>query len=509
MLKITFHHNQRFETFAEVLRLFFTGVKAPPEPLEIPYSLSFPLLGCTADQELRIEQFVEPLGGSGRYLCRTKYSPDQEIFSEVQESLIRRELKRQLYLSLVDLLGESRPWGALTGVRPTMLAAELVARHGEKESENLLLSDYGLCPEKAALLIETNRAEQAILAKLDKSEDMVYIGIPFCNSRCAYCSFIAQDAARYAERLGDYVQAIIQDLKYFYARRKERVSALYFGGGTPSALSTEQLEVLLTAVFSILPLKEGAEVTFEAGRPDSLDPEKLALLKNYPIQRICLNPQTLHNQSLKRIGRHHTVEEFYQAADYLKALNFDSVNMDLICGLPGEGEAEFLHSLRAVMALEPENITLHSLALKRAARLRHEVKAVAGTAEYQAQLALIAAEEVEKKKALKAQAEQLFRAMEEAHKLLRSQNYAPYYLYRQKNLTAGLENTGFALPGTESIYNVGMMSDRISVIGFGAGASSKAVFGRRLERYVNVKDIGLYIERAQLESEKKLALFKA
>ena len=497
MALIRFDHDLRFESLAEVLRLFFGNV---PQPELRAVAQLLKLEACPG---MILSQEISPRGEDYAVATQGTFREATAAQRDASDARnLRKEAKRQLYLVLAELLNRREPWGALTGVRPTQVVLALLEDDGltEKEAERTLIDKFGLYPEKAALALEVNRKEQEILRAVPDGSDMVYIGIPFCPSRCAYCSFIAQDARRYKGDLADYVAAIATDMDAVYARRSAPVSALYFGGGTPSALDLKDLESLLDHVFQKLPLADGAEVTFEAGRPDSLSPEKVRLLKSYPIQRICLNPQTLFDATLRRIGRHHTVAQFHEAHEWIQQAGFEMVNMDLICGLPGEDGATFLRSLDGVMALDPENITVHSLALKRSARLNQEGAKVAGTPDFVPQN--------KGQEAVLDRATDLFEAMETAHGKLREAGLLPYYLYRQKNLTAGLENTGFAKPGTASAYNVGMMSDRVSVLGFGAGASTKAVFGRRLERYVNVKDIGLYIERAAGEAQKKVDLFE-
>ncbi|MDO5737973.1 MAG: coproporphyrinogen dehydrogenase HemZ [Eubacteriales bacterium] len=462
------------ERLAEVLRLFF---KSLPEVEFIDGA-----------QEMKIECAKE-LSFTLTFEAGEVYSyGNGELFmtARPQDLKIAREMRRQLYLYLSKKLESQKNWGALTGVRPTMLVAELAEYHSGDRTAimNSLLRDYGLTEAKAQLAIEVNEAEQTLLSEIPTDSDLVYIGIPYCYSRCSYCSFIAQDASRYRRLLPQYIDAITSDLKCFFGSRKSMVSSLYFGGGTPSSPDTKDIERLLQAVDKYVPLLPDAEITFEAGRADSLSYEKLKLIRDFGIERICLNPQTTSDETLQRIGRHHSVAEFYQAYEWISELGFQIINMDLICGLPGEDGADFLKSLADVMALKPANITVHALALKRTARLTQTV--------------------TEKRR----ENADLTAAMSQAHLALKEAGYKPYYLYRQKNLVAGLENTGFALPGTESKYNVGMMSDRRNVLGFGAGASSKAVFGERLERHINVKDIGLYIERWAGECDKRLQLFR-
>ena len=480
MLSVELRQNYHIERFREVLSLFFSRL---PELEES--ATNAPLLNFPMPEEHQIVQWEE---GEGEQRWAVSTLDGVERYRIAVDSFSApREFKRQLYHLLSELLDISPLWGALTGVRPTMVVSQLQEQRPREKIAAALIEDYGLSPEKAALALEVEAHEQAILKRLPVSQDLVYIGIPFCPSRCSYCSFIAHDARRYRKQLRAYLEAVASDMRAFYEGHEREISALYFGGGTPSSPELEDLAYLLEEAWAILPLAKDCEITFEAGRPDSLSPEKVALFCQYGIERLCLNPQTTCQATLETIGRGHTVSDFYRAEKWLRESGSVILNMDLIAGLPGEDGARFLQSLEEVLALDPENITLHALALKRTARLRLEG-------------------DIQQLKN-EARAIDLQEAMQEAQRRLRAAGYEPYYLYRQKNLVAGLENTGFAKPGTESRYNVGMMSDRRSVVGFGAGASSKAVFGTRLERYINVKDIGLYIERWPEECAKRLQLF--
>jgi coproporphyrinogen dehydrogenase HemZ len=315
---------------------------------------------------------------------------------------------------------------------------------------------------------------------------VVYVGLPFCPSRCAYCSFIARDAKRHVELLEPYVEAVILEVERTFSNGfKGGVAAVYFGGGTPTSLPAPLFERYLDGVLKSIPLMPDAELTMEAGRPDTIDEETLEIIRDKNFRRLCINPQTMRDETLRAIGRDHTVEETIKAYELARAMGFQDINMDLIAGLPGEGATELLESITNIMELEPESVTLHTLAVKRGSAL---IEGDVPHAVFHPDRALID-------------------AVEQSHAMLRSYNYAPYYLYRQRNCRSGLENTGFSKEGYASIYNVAMMSDAVPVIGFGSGSTSKAIRGRQANRVHNPKDLSVYISRVEEQVKKKRALF--
>lgn len=402
----------------------------------------------------------------------------------------RREAKRQIYLLLSEYTGLAWPWGALTGIRPTQVAAEVLAETGDEEkAAALLVSRYALHAAKARLAVRTARAEQALLRELPAEQPLVYAGVPFCPSRCSYCSFISRDAIRQADQLHPYVDAMIAETRQTFAGFQRPVSALYLGGGTPSSLDEADFARLLQTLVRTIPLAEQAEITVEAGRPDTITAGKLAVMRSLGIGRICINPQSMHDATLQRAGRRHSVAAVRQAFALARQAGMDNINMDLILGLPGEEAEDFLDSVEQLIAMEPEDITLHTLAMKRSARLAGE------------KIPVLTPRDLPDP--------QLEAVLEEAQALLLAHGYAPYYLYRQKHVRGGLENTGFAKAGKGCRYNVGMMSDRLSVIGLGSGSSSKRVNGRLVERLHNSKDLEDYCRRIAEISAKKAAFFAA
>lgn len=354
----------------------------------------------------------------------------------------------------------------------------------------MLTGHYFVSPDKADLALQTTQAEEKLLNSIPPGSAMVYLGVPFCPTRCAYCSFIAQDAMHKAKLLEPYVDAVLTETSAFFGQPGQPlpISAVYVGGGTPTSLPTGLFARFLQGTLSQLPLLPGAEITVEAGRPDTITAEKLQIILKCKATRLCINPQTFHDATLERIGRRHTTRQTVEAFTLARSMGFQSINMDLIAGLPGETPDDFADSLDQALALAPDSITVHTLAMKRSSRLQQE-RLTAGSQHGLPDPAL---------------ADMLNKARQK----LADAGLLPYYLYRQKDVAGGLENTGFARPGEGSIYNVGMMSDRCSVIGLGSGAMSKKVTGTRVDRLGNPRDIADYIKRTTELAEKKAALFR-
>ena len=389
----------------------------------------------------------------------------------------RRESRRQLYQILAGATGQHFPWGSLTGIRPTLIAAECLAGGRDRETAlRLLVDDWFVSPEKADLALETAQAEHRVLETVPPDSLLVYIGIPFCPTRCSYCSFITREAPSRAALLEPYLAALCDEIRGFFCRITQPAAALYLGGGTPTTLTPDHLARLLDAVRTSVPLTADAELTVEAGRPDTIDEARLEVLRTAGVNRLCINPQTFQDRTLARIGRRHSVAQMVEAWQLARAMGFDHLNLDLIAGLPGETPTDLADSLGQALELQPDSLTLHALAIKRSSALHEALvcSAAAGPAELPDWAAAVAA----------------------ARRSLASAGLAPYYLYRQKQTVGALENTGFARPGKACRYNVAMMSDQRSVIGLGSGAMTKLVRGSRVERIPNPRSLDAYLERA-------------
>lgn len=390
----------------------------------------------------------------------------------------KREIKRQLYLLLSLLTGRSYPWGSLTGIRPTVVAREV------KNAEELT-QKYFVRPDKAALAMETAAYEDKILDAVQGDALCAYIGVPFCLSRCSYCSFISQDAAEQLHLLSPYTDAVQTEIDTYINKTIPPISSLYVGGGTPTVFDDDTFRTFLGRAFRSLRSDRIDEITVEAGRPDTITAHKLHTLKVLGVHRICINPQTLSDKTLVAIGRKHTVDDFFRAYYEARDVGFTTINTDLIAGLPGETEDDFFRSLETILLLKPENITIHTLSRKRTSSIAHNIPHID----------------------LKKEAE-LDLLIGYAHARLHEKGYAPYYLYRQKDTVGGHENTGYTKPGHECRYNVAMMSDQRSILAFGAGSVSKRAFSEtHLERCPCVRDVHEYMRRAEEMAVRKQSFF--
>jgi len=403
----------------------------------------------------------------------------------------RNVLKCLLYRALCAYTQKTLPWGAQTGVRPAKAALErLEAGWDEQEVRDFMKQHYLCSDEKTELSLCVAKKEQQLLADLqDKKGYSVYIGIAFCPSKCLYCSFASYGIGQYGYLVEDYLKALFYEIDEMQGCMGDKqLQTIYVGGGTPTALDQEHLKRLLDKICNSFDFTHVREFTVEAGRPDSLDIEKLRILKQYGVTRISINPQTMNTHTLEVIGRKHTPEDvkrtFYMARD----AGHDNINMDLIMGLPGETIPDVEHTLSEIETLSPDSLTVHTLAIKRAADLNiYRDRYQAAVPKNTAQMLDIAAE------------------------FTKQQGYQPYYLYRQKNMTGNLENVGYAHSGKEGLYNILMMEDRQTILALGAGATCKYIFqkGGRIERTDNCKSITDYIDRIdEMIDRKKSFLYR-
>lgn len=400
-------------------------------------------------------------------------------------------LKQQLYGMLSEAYGKKLPWGTLTGIRPTKIPMALY-REGRSDDEvRLHMEETLLCsPEKSALAMDIAKRELKLLDTIDGENGYsLYIGIPFCPSICLYCSFSSYALDAYRNRVDDYLQALLKEVDYAAeAFGGKPLNSIYFGGGTPTTLSPAQLDLLLGAVSKRFDLSQVREWTVEAGRPDSVTREKLEIMKKYPVSRISVNPQTMHQKTLDLIGRKHTVEDVVRTYDLARSLGYDNINMDLIVGLPGEDRADVEDTMKEIVKLSPDNVTIHSLAVKRAARLN------LFKGEYE-----------------NYRMENSDEVMDMCRTMLREIGLEPYYLYRQKNMAGNQENVGYAREGKEGVYNILIMEEIQSILALGAGATTKRVQQdiNLITRSENVKDVKTYIENIDEMIERKKRLFRS
>ena len=387
----------------------------------------------------------------------------------------KNDLKRNIYINLLKLGNKELPWGTLTGIRPTKIVMEMLENDMSLEDIKKHLKEVYLVSDKRIkLCTDTAKNEFNILKKIDyKNGYSLYIGIPFCPTRCLYCSFTSYSIAQWKKDTDTYVEALCKELlavSKMYEGKK--LQTIYIGGGTPTSLEGYQLSKILNVVKKNFDLSDLLELTVEAGRPDSITREKLEALKDVGVDRISINPQTMQQKTLDLIGRHHSIEDIYESYKLARDVGFENINMDFIIGLNGETLEDVIDSFTKVKSFTPESVTIHSLALKRAARLNTENK-----------------REI-------MDNDLILSMINTATDTCADLGLEPYYLYRQKNMAGNLENIGFSKPGKECLYNILIMEEKQTIIACGAGTSSKIVFNDgRIERIENVKDPKLYIER--------------
>ena len=422
-----------------------------------------------------------------------KKSKDFEIKS-AEKDAAKKEFGLALYDFLSECTGKELPWGNLTGIRPTKLIRtmleEEIASGSNCITENIKERAYAerrLRGEKLELGIDIAKREIDIMSRLHETDGYsVYVGIPFCPSTCLYCSFTSNPIFKYKDKIGDYLKALKKELEWTASNLSDRyLDTIYIGGGTPTTLSPEQLDELLGYITSILPFEHVREFTIEAGRADSITREKLEVIKKYPINRISVNPQTMSDKTLKLIGRNHSVGQFVEAFKLAREMGFENINTDIIIGLPGETVEDVKHTMDELVKLAPDSLTVHSLAIKRASRLKRwmEENELEITMDYDEAMRICA---------------------EGAKKI----GLNPYYLYRQKQMAGNLENTGYSVPGKEGLYNILIMEEIQSIVAIGAGSVSKCVYpDGRIERCDNVKDIDLYLSQIDEMINRKTRLF--
>ncbi len=472
MLKVILEGHDKYYGITDIVRMFFGDISEDHEH-------SCVIAGDGPDMTL--VNTLEKDGSSVTFdqAAGKRYSFDGPSLE------IGREVKRSLYIALSDITGMKMPWGCLSGIRPTLVASE----EGSKEE---LTKKYLVREDKAALGFETAKEEMRLLEAISPEDLNIYVGVPFCPSRCSYCSFISQDISHHMGRLGEYEAALENEIRTLSPLLNRRVASLYMGGGTPTVFSDEQFSRVLDTIYSSIKIDPDCEVTIEAGRPDTINRNKLEAMRSHGIGRICINPQTMRDETLAKLGRRHTSSDIIRAYDQAKELGFEVINMDLIAGLPFETGDDFVRSVSKLIDIGPGNITIHTLYKKRRAALTKEM--VMGRDDSRGDIDA---------------------AVREGYRLLYEAGYHPYYLYRQKDTGHGLENTGFAKGDTGCLYNVAMMSDARDVLSFGAGGMSKRCFEQegttskhRVERCPTVKDVLTYISSSEEMARRKSEFFE-
>lgn len=477
-IRLTTNVEWLYPELGEVVRLFLGDVPILPDAGDVSLSHTHTDTGDTWIERAQLD--------GAREITVTVHAVRGGL---EEKRVLKRAAKTAVFRLLSDALDRMPPWGSLTGIRPTRLMYEAMERGlTREEAEAWLTREFFVSPEKAALLGEIIEMQRGLVNPPADTFDL-YIGIPFCVTRCAYCSFASGEIGD-----GRLTEPYVEALKREIARSAELTRALglhlragYVGGGTPTAITCGQLDEILASAMEAFP--GGCEWTVEAGRPDTIDREKLRMLKAHNVNRISVNPQTFKDETLRVIGRAHTSMDTLRAYALAREEGFDHINMDLIAALPGETPEDFRRTLERVRELNPESVTVHSLAIKRSSRL-HEALTREGGAHNQADCA--AADEM----------------IRYARQTLAEGGWHPYYLYRQKYMAGNLENVGYAKPGHACLYNIGNMEETARVLALGAGAITKWLFPRerRIERAPNVRNIEEYIRRVDEMVERKRAL---
>jgi len=381
-----------------------------------------------------------------------------------------------IYSVLAEFTGYRPPWGLLTGIRPAKLFTQAYSLgRGRNEAIDEIMTRYLVEESRANLCADVAATQGRIMATSPENALSIYVGVAFCPTICNYCSFSAYPITKFGKRENAYIEALIKEVEHLAKISKDMfVENIYIGGGTPTSLNDENFERLLGTIAENFDTQKALEYTVEAGRPDTITPAKLRIMREKHVGRISINPQTLNDETLQRIGRNHSVADFFEAYKLALEHGFEHINVDLILGLEGEGRADVERSLTGIVALEPKSVTIHSLAVKRASKLHADVvtSGAYGVA---------------------AQADMLQLCAE----YMGQAGLAPYYLYRQKNSPGNFENVGYAKIGHEGRYNIHMMEETRSVYAAGCGAITKLVDAEsgRIERVVNLRDLDQYIAR--------------
>ncbi len=390
---------------------------------------------------------------------------------------------------MMDFTGIELPWGILTGIRPAKMVRELI-ESGENTEKiyNTFINEYKVRPDKAKLAIEVAKTESEIAKNINNNAVSLYIGIPFCPTRCLYCSFTSQSIKFSNTLVEPYMDAMLKEIDYVseYIRNNDiPIETIYIGGGTPTALDENNLFILTDKIQKSFDIDKVKEYTVEAGRPDTITTEKLRILKNASVSRISINPQSMNQKTLDIIGRKHTPDDIIKSYEDAVNTGFSHINMDLIAGLPGENAADFSHTLDMIKSIDPSSVTIHTLSIKHGSYLDMNYSMYTPSAAQTVDNMLTAGE-----------------------KALKSMDMHPYYMYRQKNMLGNLENIGYCKKGYECVYNIYIMDEIQSIISIGAGASTKIVNNDKIERVFNVKEVSEYIKRIDEMIDRKKKLFQ-
>ena len=491
MIGIRLENHDFYNEVADVIRMYYGKCEVGRLERALADSQSF-----LQENAVLITSSLEISGKSCK--CTSEYRDKQKHEKAVMESSIeliddkalKRLVKKSVYKLLSMVLGREFPWGILTGIRPVKIVHELMNKGIFKgDIPDGLMKEYLMSEDRARLALEIAGIERPFIYPYNKNVISVYIGIPFCPSRCHYCSFTSNSISTYQAYVEPYLESLMKEIRStaeYLDSKSCRVQSVYIGGGTPTALNAQQLERLLKCINQSFGGKT-AEFTCEAGRPDSITKEKLKALYDNNVTRISINPQTMNDTTLKCIGRAHNAGQVVESFRQAREAGFNNINADLILGLPGESLEQLIYTLKEIKRLEPENVTVHTMAIKRASLYNEDFRNTAI-----------------------ADDEHVSSMMEYTKSFLREMGMHPYYLYRQKHMLQNLENIGFSKKGFECIYNMQIMEEKQTIVAFGADAVTKIAINseNRIERQHNIKDVKLYIEKVNEMISNKLDILE-
>ena len=490
MIQVVLQGHKNIYDTRELAKLFISEVEVVEDPADLREEADFILSQLEQDARGNLRALAQgSMGGKTADYQVPVINPKESLRPRERALAMdknqREALRSTLFMVLKELTGKKPVWGIFTGIRPVKIVQNMLeASWSDQEIFEELTKEKYLKEEKARLLMDIAKKERDLIYPLEQRAVNIYISIPFCPSRCYYCSFPSNDLYRKEGEVQEYLTALHRELEdsiEILNRKNIKVNTLYVGGGTPSILNRQQFEDLFALLKGLRGYSRLQEITVEAGRPDTFSLEVLECLKDHGVGRISLNPQTMNEDTLVAIGRKHSPEEIHRAYEMIQKVGFDSVNMDLIIGLPGETEASLDHTLKEMEKLQPENLTVHTLAVKTNSYFK------------------------EHPELLTLGEEGVLSLLKKVEEFTRNQDYTPYYMYRQKNMLGNFENVGYSKRGKESLYNMKIMSEKETILGFGAGAVSKVVNLEtdEIQRVPNIKGLGHYMDRIHEALEKK------
>ncbi|KEI13045.1 coproporphyrinogen III oxidase [Clostridium novyi] len=420
---------------------------------------------------------------------------EQLKFNLKSKMKFKHEFRKSMFKYLREKTLKELPWGILIGIRPTKIVLDMMDDDfTEDEIIDVLMNEYFARIDKAKLCIDIAKAEKARVNKESKNIS-IYIGMPFCPTTCLYCSFASnpisgRNTGKMVEPYLEKLKEEIDIIKKFINKKGLNIECVYFGGGTPTSVNNDQFESIIKKVYkSFVENRNVKEFNIECGRPDSINEEKLLTMKKYKVSRISINPQTMNEDTLKLIGRHHTVEDIIKKFNLARKLGFDNINMDIIVGLPNETINHIENTCREILKLNPDSLTVHGMSIKRGSKLYEEIY-------------------IDKVRIMKQQS--LNEMYMRTAKLAKELNMNPYYMYRQKNMVGHMENVGYCKAGKEGLYNIEMIEDKQTIIALGADAVTKLVNlkNNKIERFGNLKDVKEYITRFDEKIKGKIELLE-